>query len=323
MTDFAVAYRRMSKPREVEGLGDLYLVRPTGALLVGALRRVPRITPTTVSILSVVAAWWCAWLYYRNGMAGVPTLAAVWGAAAMLLYSGLDSADGQLARLTGSATDVGRLVDGLCDNLAFTGIYLGILFGYIAHGGAHPWAVFALGCAAGASHAMQASLSEYARLVYQAYVGGRYALDRHRPEHIEAAIRAATGRLGVVFHAWYMGYCRQQRLLAPTTGRLEERIRTLRDERPELVHDLPRLWQRHQSRRVRDYWLIAPNVHKTFIVAAAFIPVWGDGFFAGLGPAWFYFTDLALNVPMLWLIRRQARVDARVAAELDAREQRA
>lgn len=320
MTDFAVAYRRMSKPREVEGLGDLYLVRPTGALLVQVLRRVPGITPTIVSILSVVAAWWCGWLYYRTALAGAPGPAALWGAAAMLLYSGLDSADGQLARLTGKATDLGRLVDGLCDNLAFTGIYLGILFGYIQRGGPYPWEVFALAVAAGAAHFMQACLSEYARLVYQAYVGGRYELDRHRPEQLAGAIRAATGWLGGFFNAWYKGYCRQQRWLAPTIGRLEDRIRALREQQPELVADLPRLWERHESKVVGDYWLIAPNVHKTFIVAAAFVPVWGNGFFAGLGPGWFYVADVALLLPMLWLMRRQARADAGMAAELDARE---
>lgn len=320
MNEFAVEYRRMSKPREVEGLADLYLIRPVGALLVQVLRHVPGITPTWVSILAVLAGWWCGWLYYGNSLAGAPTVAALWGALAMLLHSGLDSADGQLARLTGRSTDVGRLVDGFCDNLAFFGIYLGVWIGYALRGGAYPWTVFVLGWIAGAAHSLQSALSEHARLSFQAYVGDRYRLDRHRPEAIAGAIHDATGPLGGFFERLYQGYYGQQRLLVPSGPGLERRIDRLSEERPELVADLGRLWERYQTPVVRYSWLLASNVHKASIVLCAFVPAWGDGFFAGLGMCWFYMIDLMLILPMLWQMRRQVRAHAGVEAVLIARE---
>ena len=49
-------YRRMAKPRAVEEIGDIYLIRPLGFLLVQFLRRTP-LTPTMVSVLAVLAGW--------------------------------------------------------------------------------------------------------------------------------------------------------------------------------------------------------------------------------------------------------------------------
>ncbi len=45
-------YAKSAKPRAIEGIGDIYLIRPLGFLLVEGFRRTPA-TPTFVSILAV------------------------------------------------------------------------------------------------------------------------------------------------------------------------------------------------------------------------------------------------------------------------------
>ena len=125
----AADYRRMAKPRAVEEVGDIYLIRPLGFLFVQLLRRTPA-TPTMVSVLAVLAGWWSAWLYFESNRLGmVPALAAL-GGLALLLHSALDSADGQLARLKSMQTPLGRVVDGFCDNLSFLAIYVAIVLGH-------------------------------------------------------------------------------------------------------------------------------------------------------------------------------------------------
>ena len=52
--------------------------------------------------------------------------------ALLILYSILDSADGQLARMTGQVTELGRVLDGVGGYLTHAAIYIAIV------GGRHP-----------------------------------------------------------------------------------------------------------------------------------------------------------------------------------------
>jgi len=125
-------YQRMSKPREIEEVWDIYLIRPAGFLLVQLFRRTP-ITPNGVSALAILAGWWSAYYFYRAGAAGNAARYSCLAAALLFLHSALDSADGQLARVTGKGSAWGRTIDGISDNLAFIGVYFGVLLGHYAY----------------------------------------------------------------------------------------------------------------------------------------------------------------------------------------------
>lgn len=76
----------------------------------------------------------------------------------------LDSADGQLARLTGTSSDFGRMVDGTIDNFVFMACYIA--------GGAYFLntygliAIAALGMAAGYAHSVKSSIYEFYKTEY-------------------------------------------------------------------------------------------------------------------------------------------------------------
>ncbi len=79
----------------------------------------------------------------------------------------LDGADGQLARLTNSFSELGKIIDGVCDYVTFTAVYLG--FAVLLMPRAGHW-VLGLIILSGAAHALQSAAFEMQRQVYN-YLG--------------------------------------------------------------------------------------------------------------------------------------------------------
>ena len=308
-------YLKMAKPRAIEEVGDIYLIRPLGFLIVQALRRTP-LTPTAVSVLAVLAGWLSAWLFFESNRRGmVPTL-AVLGALALLLHSALDSADGQLARLKNMHTPLGRIIDGFCDNLSFLAIYLAIVLGYWERSDGQHLTIAVLAVLAAASHSVQSSLVEYQRTLYLHCVHGREEIVDSQP----ARLRSATvpGAASTILQGLHTAYCRQQRLFLTSTAGLERMIARWREQHPRLA---PVLALRYDTshRPLLPYWaLLASNSHKAGIIAASLLPVGNQSFWAGLGIGWYLIYVLLLNATLLVLIPAQVRTDRKLAAGLEA-----
>lgn len=308
-------YRRMAKPRAIEEVGDIYLIRPLGFLIVQLLRHTP-VTPTMVSFASVLAAWWTAWIYYESNLAGGDAALAVLAAFTFLLHSALDSADGQLARVTGRTSPLGRLVDGFCDSLSFLSIYVAIVASYWVRSPDFGLLVVLMGGLAVFTHSLQSSLTEYQRTLYLYCVHGKRDIIDSEPRKMEQAARGEGTLFARVLHTLHIQYYRQQRVFLPSTARLESYVADLLVRRPEKEKDVAAIYERRQRPTMRGWSLLAPNSHKIAIILSAFLPLWGDSFWAGLGMGWYLVYDLGLNAVMVWLIRRQGPVNEGTLEEL-------
>ena len=144
------------KAYEIEELADVYFFRPLGMVVARAARAL-RLTPTFITVIgAVVGVAGGALLYDRR--------LALAGFALIMLHSILDSSDGQLARMTGQVTELGRLLDGLGGYVTHAAIYIAIMTASLARGvGATVllWAVLAA-IATGA----HAQMYDYHRSVY-------------------------------------------------------------------------------------------------------------------------------------------------------------
>jgi phosphatidylglycerophosphate synthase len=303
----------MAKPRAIEEVGDLYLIRPLGFLFVQGLRHTP-VTPTMVSIIAALAGWMSAWFYYQSQRLGmVPWMAAV-GALWVLAQSGLDSADGQLARLKGLQSPLGRIIDGVCDNLFFIAVYVAFLLGFAARSD-DAFLLFWIGLVAGASHSIQGALVEYQRTLYLFAVHGKGDIADSEPEELER--KSDRSLLSRVLQSFHKGYWRQQRFWLRSTFALERTVLRWRQQHPDRVAELAERYDR-SHRRMLPWWsLVATNSHKAGIILAAFVPVSDASFWTSLGGCWLYIYTLALNVVLLVLIPLQARLDHRLIAELE------
>jgi hypothetical protein len=93
------------KTYEPEELADLYFFRPLGSIIARGARAL-RLTPIHLTIFGTLAGAMGGTLLYSE-RAGWPSFAF------LLLYGIIDSADGQLARMTGQVTELGRVLDGV------------------------------------------------------------------------------------------------------------------------------------------------------------------------------------------------------------------
>jgi phosphatidylglycerophosphate synthase len=156
------ATRAGFKPRDVEEPIDYYWHRPLAGLLVRVLLPLP-ITPNQVTLLSGLFSVLAGIAIGIAGYASRAWLAV--GGTLLLVSIVLDCADGQLARLRGISSLVGRALDGMMDSVAPLSVLVGMTVYLLEVGYGHAW-VWPLGWAAALSLIWHANLYDVGKNVY-------------------------------------------------------------------------------------------------------------------------------------------------------------
>jgi CDP-alcohol phosphatidyltransferase-like enzyme len=181
------------KSVEIEELTDVYFFRPAG-LLVARVGHALGVTPIGLTFIGTIIGVAGGALLYEERL-------GLWAFGLIILHSIVDSADGQLARLTGRVTELGRVLDGLSGYATHTAIYLAIGFGLV-HRGAN-WPILIWMFVAGMVTAIHAGTYDYHRHVYTAIVAeGRV------PEPAPQNMRPPIGALFVFYltiQRWVVG----------------------------------------------------------------------------------------------------------------------
>ena len=193
------------KGAAVEEWVDLRFFRPIGIRIARALEPTD-VSADQVTLWSILIGLVAGHLFlYRD-----PSINAI-GFVLFIISDIFDSADGQLARLRGTSTRLGRTLDGLGDHVRFVNLYVHLAI-RLSLAGAN-WHVFLLAVAAGVSHSFQSSAVDFIRNAYLGVGEGRGEVDL--PEDLPAARK---GTLLERFGAWvYDGYVRRQLWLFPRT----------------------------------------------------------------------------------------------------------
>ena len=275
------------KSAETEDWLDLHVVRPFcyyWALLFAKLD----IHPNTVTIMSMFIGagstffFACASYYY----AGLWGLAMNVIAILMLCLADIfDCTDGQLARMTGKKSRLGRILDGAAGFTWFVPIYHGLVYRfYMHHDLEFQWLgidntpenaliataiVYALGIISGIMGlAGQQRLADYYIQIHLFFLKGEKGseLDNSkRQQEIYDQMDASTPKAERIFQKSYIDYTRKQEAATPQFQRLMKRLRekygTL-DNIPESVrkdfHDssLPVIkWNGLLTFNFRSFWL--------------------------------------------------------------------
>ena len=167
MSCFARGSRGLSEPHglafkayEIEELADVYFFRPLGMVLArGALAL--QLTPTEVTIVAAVTGMTGGALLYDQRVAIV-------GFALLIAHAVLDSSDGQLARMTGQTSELGRVLDGVSGYLTHAAIY-GAIVASAFRRGIDAWTI-GLALAAAAANVAHSQMYDYHRSAYIACV---------------------------------------------------------------------------------------------------------------------------------------------------------
>jgi phosphatidylglycerophosphate synthase len=181
------------KAVEIEELADVYFFRPLGALVARGARALG-ITPAGLTIAgAIIGMAGGAFLYdERLGLVAF---------ALLILHSIFDSADGQLARMTGRVTDLGQVLDAVGGYVTHVAIFLAIGANLLHRG----WSKWILGwmLLAGLATAIHGQMYVYHREAYIAVVtkgSASGAASTNVPAAIGWLVRAYFGA-----QRWFVG----------------------------------------------------------------------------------------------------------------------
>ena len=181
------------KAFEIEELADVYFFRPLGAIIARGGRALG-MTPTHLTVLGTLIGVTGGSFLYDERL-------GVFAFALLILYGIIDSADGQLARLTGQVTELGRVLDGVGGYVTHGAIYLAIAAGAIHRGGSSSILIWML--LAGMANALQAQMYDYHRTAYITVVAEGHAPDND-PANVPWWLRALL-RGYLVTQRWLIG----------------------------------------------------------------------------------------------------------------------
>lgn len=226
------------KSRETEGKFELYVTRTPGYLWALFFKKL-HVHPIAVTLLSIVIGAAAGYFFW------FPSLKMTLIGMLLLIWANwFDCADGQLARMTGQKTLIGRVLDGFAGDVWFFSIYFficlrlmpelapwGVLMGVkdpVWHGTLVQklfiggwWGIWIwlLCCFASRSHADQCALADYYRNIHLMMVNGKEGSELESTARISARFRSLKWRSRNWFEKLYLffynDYTRNQERMTP------------------------------------------------------------------------------------------------------------
>ncbi len=200
-----VEQQQVKRTSEIEEATNRYVIHPISSALVTHFARWG-VRPNAVSVAGMVFGGLAAVAYYRYDL----WPHALAGFLFMIGWHVMDGADGQLARLTGQTSEIGKVLDGLCDHVAFALVYVSLTMASAAVLG---WWVWVVAVAAGLSHLVQASAYEFQRQSYDYWVHAKESARIEMPDAFRRGLRGKQGS-SLTFGKMYLTYLRIQHRLA-------------------------------------------------------------------------------------------------------------
>lgn len=259
---------------EIEDPSNLYAIHPLSEWLVPRFAR-EGITPNQVSLAGMGCGILAGFAYHFYEY----KLACLLGFALMFAWHVLDGADGQLARLTNSFSPLGKIIDGICDYVTFTAVYVGLALALGAHSGGWVWAVIAL---SGLCHAAQAAAYELQRQSYNFWGLGR-----------GSAALAPPGAGGL--HGLYTA---AQLRLSGGTAEFHAKLSAYLAANPERDEETRAAYRAAFAAPVRRWAVMSSNPRTALIFLCAL----------GGAPLLYFLIEILLLTPLLaWMLHGQRR----------------
>lgn len=173
MSKFNEMLRASFKSQDTEEWLDVHFTRPIG-LVLALLSKGIGIHPNTITIISIFLGAASGFMFAHTDLTH-----NLLGIALLMTANFLDSADGQLARLTNQKTLLGRVLDGFSGDVWFFAIYAGLCFRMMNQhipGTDIHWhmLIWLLAFVSGVMcHSPQSSLADYYRQIHLFFLKGK------------------------------------------------------------------------------------------------------------------------------------------------------
>lgn len=174
-------YKASLKSMDTEETFDLMFYRPIGYAWALLCKKIG-VTPNVITIASIFIGIAAGIMFYFNNM-----WLNVLGMLLLMWANSFDSADGQLARMTGQYSRLGRILDGMSGDFWFVAIYIAICLRenvtsdlFMSHG----WMIWAIAVLAGVCHATQAAMADYYRQFHLFFLKGKSGSELDSSKHL-------------------------------------------------------------------------------------------------------------------------------------------
>lgn len=296
--DLKSGFKASLKSMDTEEHIDLYFYRPIGygwALLAKKLG----ITPNAITIASIFLGLGAGVCFYFNNI--------WWNLLAVFLLiwaDSFDSADGQLARMTGQYSRLGRILDGLSGDIWFAAIYVAICLRENVTSeffSAHHWIIWVAAVVTGIFHGIQASMADYYRQFHLWFLKGESGSELENGNDLRKKYEALSWRKNFwnkLVMRFYLSYTLGQESRTPRMQKLRE---ALRNRYGSNIPDSFRKEFREMSLPLMKYTnILSFNVRTIALFAAVLI----------FQMPWLYFAFemTVLNFILIYMMIRHERI---------------
>lgn len=237
MATFKEMLQASFKSKDTEEWLDVYFTRPIGLVFAIFWNKLG-VHPNVITILSIFLGVGAGIMFGYTDL-----MHNILGVLLLMFANFCDSTDGQMARLTGKKTLLGRVLDGFSGDLWFVTIYFAIIFRLFNQnipGTELHWhlLIFVLAFVAGVMcHSPQSSLADYYRQIHLLFLKGKegseldnYAQQRQIYENLP------KGKwFDRLFYYNYANYCKSQEKRTPKFQKMMEVVK----ERYGSVENMP------------------------------------------------------------------------------------
>ncbi|MEG1616581.1 MAG: CDP-alcohol phosphatidyltransferase family protein [Bacteroidales bacterium] len=286
------SYEQSLKSMDTEEFIDLKFYRPLGYMWALFFDKIG-VTPNVVSVLSIFLGVAAGILFYFNDLA-----LNILGMFLLIWANTYDSADGQLARMTGNFSRMGRILDGACGDIWFITIYAAICLRLTPEWGIKIWL---LGAFAGFWHSKQASLADYYRNFHLFFLKGKSGSELDDSKKVKEELDSLSFVKDPVYTFFiflYYNYTRKQENITPRMQQFRNLLKSrFGDEAVpvELARDF-----REQSKPLMKYTnMLSFNTR----VIALFVSLL-------IGEPWLYFVFelVVLNGMLFYMLTKHERI---------------
>jgi len=277
------------KSADTEEFIDIYFYRPIGFRWALLFRHLG-ITPNPVTVASIFIGMIAGVFFYYEDIK-----TNVVGMLLLMLANSLDSADGQLARMTDNKSRLGRLLDGLAGSFWFIVIHIAIGL-RLQNQGFDSW-IWVLVIGSGLSHMLQAQQADYYRNIHLYFIKGESGSEQDNSADLKIELDKLSWKNDFwkkLPQAFYHNYTRQQEILSPKLQKLMEVVRS------RYRHNLPE-WLVTEFREVHKPLMKYTNIVQ-FNTRVIFL-----FFCIFINKLWLYFVFdmVVLNAVMIYMIVKQ------------------
>lgn len=217
MATFKELLKASFKSEDTEEWLDVHFTRPIG-LAFALLWNKFDIHPNVITILSIFLGMGAGWMFHYTDL-----WSNICGVLLLMFANFCDSTDGQMARITGKKTLIGRMLDGFAGDVWFFCIYLAIvirLWNQNIPGTDIQWGIwgFVLCALVGFGfHSKQSSLADYYRQIHLFFLLGKEGseLDNYQQQRAIYEGLPKNDLLARTFYYNYANYCKSQEKRTP------------------------------------------------------------------------------------------------------------